>query len=64
MFLLFPLTPISKKYLRKFIFRIISLKILSKRRSNYNDKEFYYIGQSFKYDDKDYIAIASAKIIM
>ncbi|WP_292010856.1 HAMP domain-containing sensor histidine kinase [Chryseobacterium sp.] len=29
--------------------------------ANYNDKEFYYIGQSFKLDDKEYIAIASAK---
>lgn len=35
--------------------------IIKEGESNYNDKEFYYIGQSFNYDDKDYIAIASAK---
>jgi signal transduction histidine kinase len=35
--------------------------IVRKGEANYNDKEFYYIGQTFKYDDKDYIAIASAK---
>ena len=35
--------------------------IIKEGESNYNDEEFYYIGQSFKYDDKDYIAIASAK---
>ncbi|WP_144281331.1 HAMP domain-containing sensor histidine kinase [Chryseobacterium echinoideorum] len=35
--------------------------ILRKGEDNYNDSEFYYIGQSFKYRNKDYIAIASAK---
>ncbi len=35
--------------------------ILRKGEANYNDKEFYYIGQSFKADKKEYIAIASAK---
>ncbi|WP_228459207.1 histidine kinase dimerization/phospho-acceptor domain-containing protein [Chryseobacterium carnipullorum] len=35
--------------------------IVRKGEANYNDKEFYYIGQTFKYDDKEYIAIASAK---
>ncbi|MCC3217333.1 HAMP domain-containing histidine kinase [Chryseobacterium sp. X308] len=35
--------------------------IIREGESNYNDEEFYYIGQSFRYDDKDYIAIASAK---
>ena len=35
--------------------------IIKKGEDNYNDKEFYYIGQSFKSDDKTYIAIASAK---
>ncbi|WP_419869377.1 sensor histidine kinase [Chryseobacterium sp. CT-SW4] len=29
--------------------------------ANYNDREFYYIGQSFKVGDQEYIAIASAK---
>ena len=35
--------------------------IIRKGEANYNDKEFYYIGQSFKYKNKEYIAIASAK---
>ena len=36
--------------------------IIKNGEANYNDKEFYYIGQSFKSaDDKEYIAIASAK---
>lgn len=35
--------------------------IVRKGESNYNDKEFYYIGQTFRHDDKSYIAIASAK---
>ncbi len=35
--------------------------IVRKGESNYNDKEFYYIGQTFRHDDKTYIAIASAK---
>ncbi|WPO82803.1 HAMP domain-containing sensor histidine kinase [Chryseobacterium sp. JJR-5R] len=35
--------------------------IVRKGESNYNDKEFYYIGQTFRHDDKKYIAIASAK---
>ena len=35
--------------------------IIKKGEDNYNDQEFYYIGQSFKSDDKTYIAIASAK---
>ena len=35
--------------------------IIKQGEANYNDKEFYYIGQTFRYDDKDYIAIASAK---
>ncbi|WP_027387319.1 sensor histidine kinase [Chryseobacterium gregarium] len=35
--------------------------IVRKGESNYNDKEFYYIGQTFRHDDKNYIAIASAK---
>jgi signal transduction histidine kinase len=35
--------------------------IVKKGESNYNDKEFYYIGQTFRHDNKNYIAIASAK---
>jgi signal transduction histidine kinase len=35
--------------------------VIKKGESNYNDKEFYYIGQTFRHDDKNYIAIASAK---
>ncbi len=35
--------------------------ILKKGEANFNDSEFYYIGQSFKHRNKDYIAIASAK---
>ena len=35
--------------------------ILRKGEANYNDNEFYYIGQSFRYNNKSYIAIASAK---
>ncbi|KQM62823.1 sensor histidine kinase [Chryseobacterium sp. Leaf201] len=35
--------------------------IVRKGESNYNDKEFYYIGQTFRHDHKNYIAIASAK---
>lgn len=35
--------------------------IVKKGEANYNDKEFYYIGQSFRSDNKEYIAIASAK---
>lgn len=35
--------------------------IVKKGEANYNDKEFYYIGQSFKSDNKTYIAIASAQ---
>ncbi|MEC5172773.1 HAMP domain-containing sensor histidine kinase [Chryseobacterium nepalense] len=35
--------------------------IVRKGEANYNDKEFYYIGQTFRHDDKSYIAIASAK---
>ena len=35
--------------------------IIRKGEDNYNDDEFYYIGQSFKSDNKTYIAIASAK---
>jgi signal transduction histidine kinase len=35
--------------------------IVKKGEANYNDKEFYYIGQTFRHDDKSYIAIASAK---
>jgi signal transduction histidine kinase len=35
--------------------------IVKKGEANYNDKELYYIGQSFRSHDKDYIAIASAK---
>ncbi|MPS75066.1 MAG: HAMP domain-containing histidine kinase [Chryseobacterium sp.] len=35
--------------------------IVRKGEANYNDKEFYYIGQSFRSDNKEYIAIASAK---
>lgn len=38
-----------------------SKNIVRKGESNYNDKEFYYIGQTFRHDDKSYIAIASAK---
>ncbi|UPQ74688.1 sensor histidine kinase [Chryseobacterium nepalense] len=35
--------------------------IVRKGEANYNDKEFYYIGQTFRHDNKSYIAIASAK---
>jgi len=35
--------------------------IIRSGEANYNDSEFYYIGQTFKYQNKDYIAIASAK---
>ncbi|MCU7614592.1 HAMP domain-containing histidine kinase [Chryseobacterium sp. GMJ5] len=35
--------------------------IVKKGEDNYNDTEFYYIGQSFRFHDKEYIAIASAK---
>jgi len=35
--------------------------IVRKGEANYNDKEFYYIGQSFRSENKEYIAIASAK---
>jgi len=35
--------------------------IIRKGEANFNDKEFYYIGQSFKSNDKTYIAIASAQ---
>lgn len=35
--------------------------ILKNGEANYNDDEFYYIGQSFKSHNKEYIAIASAK---
>lgn len=35
--------------------------IVRKGEANFNDKEFYYIGQSFKSNDKTYIAIASAQ---
>ncbi len=35
--------------------------IVRKGEANFNDKEFYYIGQSFKYNNKTYIAIASAQ---
>ncbi|AQX84486.1 HAMP domain-containing sensor histidine kinase [Elizabethkingia bruuniana] len=35
--------------------------IVKNGEANFNDKEFYYIGQTFRFDDKDYIAIASAK---
>jgi len=35
--------------------------IVKKGEANYNDKELYYIGQSFRSHNKDYIAIASAK---
>jgi len=35
--------------------------IVRKGEANYNDKELYYIGQSFSSHNKDYIAIASAK---
>lgn len=35
--------------------------IIRSGEANFNDSEFYYIGQSFKYENKDYIAIASAK---
>ncbi|MFC0343425.1 HAMP domain-containing sensor histidine kinase [Epilithonimonas hispanica] len=35
--------------------------IVKKGEANFNDKEFYYIGQSFKSENKTYIAIASAK---
>lgn len=35
--------------------------VIRKGEANYNDNEFYYIGQSFKYNNKNYIAIASAK---
>ena len=35
--------------------------IVRKGEANYNDKELYYIGQSFRFHNKDYIAIASAK---
>ncbi|WP_394674942.1 sensor histidine kinase [uncultured Chryseobacterium sp.] len=35
--------------------------IVKQGEANYNDKEFYYIGQTFRYGSKDYIAIASAK---
>ncbi|MBO6201426.1 MAG: HAMP domain-containing histidine kinase [Chryseobacterium sp.] len=35
--------------------------IVRKGEANYNDKELYYIGQSFRSHDKNYIAIASAK---
>lgn len=35
--------------------------IVKKGESNYNDKEFYYIGQSFTSNNKTYIAIASAQ---
>ena len=36
-------------------------RIVKKGEANYNDKELYYIGQSFRSHNKDYIAIASAK---
>ncbi len=35
--------------------------IVKKGESNYNDKEFYYIGKSFTSNNKTYIAIASAQ---
>ena len=35
--------------------------IIKKGEANFNDEEFYYIGQTFRYQNKDYIAIASAK---
>ena len=35
--------------------------VVRKGEANYNDNEFYYIGQSFSYNNKSYIAIASAK---
>lgn len=35
--------------------------IVKQGEANYNDKELYYIGQSFRSHNKDYIAIASAK---
>lgn len=35
--------------------------IVQKGEANYNDNEFYYIGKSFKYNNKSYIAIASAQ---
>lgn len=64
MFLQFQEIPISVKYLRKFIFLLPFQKYCKNGEANYNDKEFYYIGQTFRFDDKDYIAIASAKITM
>ena len=36
-------------------------RIVKKGEANYNDKELYYIGQSFRSHNKHYIAIASAK---
>ncbi len=36
-------------------------RIVKKGEANYNDKELYYIGQSFRSHNKNYIAIASAK---
>lgn len=35
--------------------------IVKQGEANYNDKEFYYIGQTFRSGSKNYIAIASAK---
>ncbi|KQR95147.1 histidine kinase [Chryseobacterium sp. Leaf180] len=35
--------------------------VLKKGEENFNDEEYYYIGQAFKTGGKEYIAIASAK---
>ena len=35
--------------------------VMKDGEANYNDHEFYYIGQSFRSENKDYLAIASAK---
>lgn len=51
-------TQISKEvHIPDYFFK----NIIRKGEDNYNDKEFYYIGQSFKSNNKEYIAIASAK---
>lgn len=51
-------TQISKEvHIPDYFFK----NIIRKGEANYNDKEFYYIGQSFKSNNKEYIAIASAK---
>ncbi len=47
----------SKIHIPAYFFK----NIVKKGEANYNDKEFYYIGQTFRHDNKNYIAIASAK---